>query len=282
MATPTPDLDAIAAEHYAAETAMLQIPTYTSRYPGFGYDEGYDVARRVHRLRLARGEKPVGRKIGFTNTTIWERYGVHEPMWGTMYESTCVRATGSSATCSLARYKTFCEPRIEPEIAFGLKRSLSSKDSLEEILAGIEWIAHGFEIVHTHYPGWRFEASDTKADNGLHGAYFLGDPKSPKELGAGLIEKLAGFKVELLRDGEVRDRGTGANVLGSPLSALRHLLAVLEKDRHTTTIQPGEIVTTGTLTDAQPVKPGETWTTRLEGLDLPRMHLVFEAAGNGS
>jgi 2-keto-4-pentenoate hydratase len=23
-----------------------------------------------------------GRKIGFTNRTIWERYGVHEPMWG--------------------------------------------------------------------------------------------------------------------------------------------------------------------------------------------------------
>jgi len=270
------DLDAIATEHDAVASAGRQVPAYTARYPGFSNDDGYDVARRVHRLRLARGEKPAGRKIGFTNTTIWALYDVHEPMWGTMYESTCVRAAGSAARCTLERYRTFCEPRIEPEIAFGLLRPVSSTESLEQILDGIEWIAHGFEIVHTHFPGWKFQAADTKADNGLHGAYFLGDPKSPKDMGANLIERLATFEVELMRDGEVRDRGTGANVLGSPLLALRHLLAVLEKDPHAQPLEPGEIITTGTLTDAQPVKPGETWTTRLEGLDLPGMTLAFE------
>jgi 2-keto-4-pentenoate hydratase len=66
-------------------------------------------------------------------------------------------------------------------------------------------------------------------------------------------------------------------VLGSPLSALRHLLAVLEKQPWAKPLAPGEILTTGTLTDAQPVKPGEKWHTRLEGLDLPGMVLEFDA-----
>jgi 2-oxo-3-hexenedioate decarboxylase len=272
-----PDLEALAAELKAAEDAARQLPTFTSRYPAFGNDHGYDVARRVHRRRMEEGHVPAGRKIGFTNTTIWETYGVHEPMWGTMYGSTCVRADDSAARCSLERYRSLCEPRIEPEIMFCLRRAPTSQASPEEILDCVEWMAHGFEIVHTHFPGWKFQAADTKADNGLHGALFVGAPKMPKELGSDLVAKLASFRIELLRDGEVRDRGTGANVLGSPLLALRHLLAVLEKDPKAPPLQPGEVVTTGTLTDAQPVRPGETWTTRLAGLPLPPMRLAFEA-----
>ena len=61
--------------------------------------------------RIARGWKPVGRKIGFTNRTIWERYGVHEPIWGTVYDRTLVPP---NPPVSL---KTLAQPRIEPEIS---------------------------------------------------------------------------------------------------------------------------------------------------------------------
>ncbi len=37
---------------------------------------------------MARGERPVGRKIGFTNRTIWAEYGVYAPIWGDMYDTT--------------------------------------------------------------------------------------------------------------------------------------------------------------------------------------------------
>jgi 2-oxo-3-hexenedioate decarboxylase len=37
----------------------------------------------------------------------------------------------------------------------------------------------------------------------------------------------------------------------------------------------GEIVTTGTVTRAFPVAPGETWRTELHGLDLPAMTIRF-------
>ncbi|NBO20261.1 MAG: hydratase, partial [Proteobacteria bacterium] len=39
-------------------------------------------------LRLARGERGRGFKLGFTNRSIWPIYGVYAPIWGTVYDST--------------------------------------------------------------------------------------------------------------------------------------------------------------------------------------------------
>ena len=37
----------------------------------------------------------------------------------------------------------------------------------------------------------------------------------------------------------------------------------------------GEIVSTGTLTDAHPVSPGEAWSTEFDGLPLPGLKVRF-------
>ena len=71
------------------------------------------------------------------------------------------------------------------------------------------------------------------------------------------LEQLANFEVALYRDSLLIDRGTGANVLGSPVSALKHLVALLADDPVNPPLQSGEIVSTGTLTRAFPVaQPG--------------------------
>ena len=50
--------------------------------------DAFAAADTLRRLRIARGEKPLGYKIGFTNRSIWERYGVHQPIWGPVWDST--------------------------------------------------------------------------------------------------------------------------------------------------------------------------------------------------
>jgi len=82
--------------------------------------------------------------------------------------------------------------------------------------------------------------------------------------------------VELSCDGAPRDRGAGANVLGSPLAALAHLLRVLAQLPAMPPLAAGEIVTTGTLTRALPIHAGETWSTTVEGIDLPGISASFE------
>jgi len=71
------------------------------------------------------------------------------------------------------------------------------------------------------------------------------------------------------------DRGHARNVLGGPLSALRHFVGVLAKDDVNPNLAAGEIVTTGTLTRALPIKPGETWTTTVSGIPLGSISVRF-------
>jgi 2-oxo-3-hexenedioate decarboxylase len=88
-------------------------------------------------------------------------------------------------------------------------------------------------------------------------------------------ESLSSFAVDLLRDGEVVDRGHASNVLGGPLSALRHLVELLARDPVNPPLAAGEIVTTGTLTRVPPVAPGETWMTALSDLTLGDIAVRF-------
>jgi 2-oxo-3-hexenedioate decarboxylase len=268
----TMDLDAIAAQLKSAQDAGRQIEPFTSSIPGFDLAAAYEVARRIHGVRLASGARPVGRKIGFTHPRMWSLYGVREPVWGYVYDRTLVLPWPPGGDCALGR---FVEPKIEPEVVLHFRAAPPLGGDAEAVLECDDWIAHGFEIVRSHFPGWRFGAADTVADQGLHGTLLVGDPRPVDRLGPDLAEQLANLRVTLLCDDEVRETGTGANALGSPLLAVAHLIAILETQPGSAPLGAGELITTGTLTAAFPVRPGEAWSTRIEGIDLPGLAVRF-------
>ena len=76
------DMQAIAAETFATLDTGCQIAPFPSRLSSFELDDAYRVTAAVRQMREARGEIPVGRKIGFTNRTIWAEYNVYAPIWG--------------------------------------------------------------------------------------------------------------------------------------------------------------------------------------------------------
>ena len=271
-AQPDPNaIDRIADEVVALLGTGGQIAPFSGRIPGFDLERAYAVTAAVRRRREAAGERPVGRKIGFTNRTIWARYNVHAPIWSHVYDST-VHVLRANTPFSLAGLS---EPRIEPEIVFGLGHTPQPGAEEAALLDCIDWVAHGFEIVQSVFPGWTFLAADTVAAFGLHGALLVGPrhPVTPRR--AAWAAELASFEVDLCRDGAPVDRGRAANVLGGPLSALRHLVDLLAQDKANPPLAAGEIVTTGTLTDAFAVTAGERWTTRFEGIGLDGAALTF-------
>src|SRR5260370_42701117 len=123
-------------------------------------EAGYAQARALHRDRLAQGWKRVGRKIGFPNRNLWARYGVNQPMWGTVYDRTLILAEENSASVSLAG---LAQPRIEPEICFGLKAAPRSADP-GALLASIGWGAHSIGNRQCRQPGWKVSIADSAAD----------------------------------------------------------------------------------------------------------------------
>ena len=230
---------------------------------GLALGEAYERALSVRQLRLRRGEQPRGYKIGFTNRTIWDRYRVYAPIWGAVWNTTLSFCDGAGEL-SLAGT---CQPRIEPECVFGLKATPPARAGLDDLLACIEWFAPGFEIVQSHCRDWKFTAADTVADSGLHGRLLVGPKMALAALprdAAAFDAQLAAARITLYRGDTPVDQGVGSNVLDGPLHALAHFLAALRDCPGATDLQPGDVVTTGTWTDAWPVHRGEHWRAEFD------------------
>jgi 2-keto-4-pentenoate hydratase len=243
----------------------------------------YAAALAVRAARIGGGDTPVGYKVGFTNRTIWPIYGVYAPIWGTVWRSTLSFAGAASQGEMQLMLSGFCEPRIEPEVVFGFRSPPPAGCTLGELTSAVGWVAHGFEIVHTHFPNWKFSGPQAVADGGLHGHLLVGRTVEipPGVQAEDLAAALSGIRLRLWCDGQLKDEGTGANVLDGPLQALLHFVQALRSTPGAPALAAGDVVTTGTLTNAHSVQAGQTWHTDLGmpdtgGVRLDGLKVRFE------
>src|SRR6266545_5026602 len=78
--------EAIAAEAFSALSQTRQVSPFSSRPQGLTVDDAYRATPLVRQMYEARGWRVAGRKIGFTNRTMWEQYGVYAPIWGYVFD----------------------------------------------------------------------------------------------------------------------------------------------------------------------------------------------------
>ena len=234
----------------------------------------YETALRVRALRVARGEQPLGYKVGFTNRQIWSRYNVFAPIWGCVWDRTLSHAPQGHGHIALA---TTCQPRIEPELVFGFKCAPEAGCDLQQLFDSLDWLAPGFEIVQCHLPEWKFQAAQAVADSGLHARLLLGPQQRVTNVASNakaLHRLLADTRAQLHQDGRLIDEGCGAHVLDSPLQALLHFVNELRACPGAPDIVPGDVVTTGTWTDAWPVQAGQRWQMQFS-VRLPTLEVEF-------
>ncbi len=264
----------------AARASAQQLPPLSDNAT-LSLTDGYDIGKNILDARIAQGEVPVGRKIGFTNRTIWPKYGVTEPIdkpiWAPMFDTT-VRYTKDNH--GIQSLKGAVQPRIEPEIIFKLGSAPAPDATIETIAESIEWMAHGFEIVVCPFPKWKFNAIDAIAAFGLHGSLIIGEPKmlsaaTRRNLAAVLADASVSLSCSAADSFTLRAAGFGSDVLDSPVHALWHLHQLLQTQPQFAPLAAGEIITTGTLTDAYPIEAGQTWTTAFSGVALPGLTISF-------
>lgn len=264
-ALDTADLAREIADAYAHRRVISAPPT--SRDASFDIQAGYAVEAELTRLRQAAGHTTVGRKIGFANKALWRVHKLDTLVWANMYDDT-VRYTGTSNRADLPVGR-MTSARIEPEIVFKIGRPVTSGDAAS-VLDAVEWMALGFEVIDCVYADWKFQPADFLAAYGLHAGLIVGEPRSVR---AGhmpaLVDALATFTVKLLKDGEVAAEGGGKNVLRSPARCLAEVAAASAKAE--TPLGAGEVISTGALTEYQPIAAGQTWTAIPAGLDLPEL-----------
>ena len=265
------DSTALAQELFAARASgqTIDVPP-SARDAAFDLASAYEVEAELARLRHADGHSPIGRKVGYANKAVWRVLKLETLVWAHMYDDTVRHTAANDASLSVANLRS---PKIEPEIVFKIKVPLPmGMLEASDVLDAVEWLALGFEIIDCPFPDWKFQPADFVANFGLHAALIVGDPMAivPDRMSA-IAEALAGFTVTLSKDDQPVAQGSGRNVLRSPVLCLGVLGANLS--RSADPLRAGELVSSGTLTESQPISAGEKWTATLEGLPLPPLTL---------
>jgi 2-oxo-3-hexenedioate decarboxylase len=261
------DPKALAHEIATAYADRRSIAAPSSRAGAFDVGTAYAVERELVRMRRAAGRATVGRKVGFANKAMWRVLKLDTLVWAHMYDDTVRDAPAGDATLSIAH---MFSPKIEPEIVFRLKTPLGAGEAdPAAVLAAVEWLALGFEIIDCVYPDWKFQPADFVAGYGLHAALVVG---APRRVDAGsiaaLVDALPAFKVRLLKNGELVEEGSGKNSLRSPALCLGELAGAIARQPDAEPLAPGELISSGTLTNSVPIAAGETWRAEVEGIDL--------------
>lgn len=224
----------------------------------------YAIQTRWTEMRLARGEKVVGRKIGLTSKAIQQQLGVAEPDYGSLWGASFYPAANGWVEIPAGE---FLQPRIEGEIAFLIGRPLSGPDiTPEQVLAATEACAMGIEIVASRIADWRIKLVDTIADNASYGGFTLGPwDKSMRDADLGTLA------MTIHHNGALAAEGVGAAALGHPANATAWLANKLLE--FGVALQPGDIVLSGGITKMLPVKAGDQFVFSLTG--QPQMTVKF-------
>jgi len=229
----------------------------TEQLRGIDIAGGYRAGRALHEQLVAAGFKPVGRKIGCTNTATWGKLGIDAPIVAHMYEQTVVHGAANRVDVP---WTTLHLPRIELELAFRLKVTPTPGQSLEALIDGIDWVAPAIEVVDSHVDPAVASPATILCDFGAHSSLLLGAPVALAGLPPLTPQAFADITATL-QVGETVLPGGAVHVMGNPLVSLHTAIAIAAALG--APIEAGEIVTTGALVGPVAVEAGQQWRGRV-------------------
>src|SRR3954470_12103979 len=232
-----------------ARTSTTAIPQLSDDLPDLDLDTGYQVQRL---LREGRGDL-IGWKLGVTSRAKQQQVGVDAPIYGFLATDHVLDLGEPLATAE------HINPRCEPEIVFVMGRDLAGAHvSSTEVLGATAGVAVGIEVLDSRYTDYKFTMPDVVADNTSAGRYVVGSAVPV----AGLDLRLVGVVLE--HNGEVVATASGAAALGHPAAAVAWLVRSLAVENEG--LRAGDIVLSGGLTAAVPVKAGDVVTATADRL----------------
>ena len=214
-------------------------------------EDAYLIQRAVVEHRVARGNARNGVKMGFTSRSKMLQMGLSDVIWGRLTRDMNVE---EGASIPFARY---VHPRVEPELAFILKKPIPARATAPEALACVEAIAPALEIIDSRYVDFKFTLTDVIADNASSSGYVIGPWCDP-------TLDFSNLGLTLNIDGRVVQVGSTAAILGHPLRSL--VAAARLSAAAGEPLQAGSVVMAGGATAAEWIKPGNSVSVEIEGL----------------
>lgn len=265
--------------------ALAEVESQASRFlaawedarpaPAIGADVSMTVARCIQR-RIVEKLAPeygriVGYKAGLTSKAVQERFGVDQPVRGTLLEG-MILADGSIIPTDFG-----ARPVWEADMLLVVADDdINEATTAEQAMAHIRGM-HAFVELPDLAIGADAKMTGTVMTAINVGArYGVAGPEVPLEPGAATVEALRDVRV-VVTDGEGKtlSENTGAATLGTPLNAVLWLISdLVESGRR---LRAGDLISVGSFSPLTPPQPGQTVIVRYEGLPgTPRVSVVFE------
>lgn len=243
----------IAARLDAAEASMTPIPQISLAHPEMTIDDAYAVQRAWTDLKLGRGRRLVGRKIGLTSRAMQQSIGITEPDYGALFDD-MVFEDGSEVPAG-----RFLAPRVEVELAFVLGSALHGPGcTIFDVLRATEYVTPALEILDARVEmtdaatGHTRTIVDTISDNAADAGIITGGRAiGPMEADLRWVAAL------LYRNGTIEESGVAAAVLNHPANGVAWLANKLAA--HGEVLQPGQVILAGSFTRAVWARPGDTF-----------------------
>jgi 2-keto-4-pentenoate hydratase len=248
------DVVSAAKSLLAAYDARVAIAPLIETYPGLTVRDAYAIQLQQVRTWTDEGRRVRGHKVGLTSAVMQRQFGVDQPDYGHLTDDMFYL---ESLPIPVDR---FISPKVEPETAFVLKKSLAGPGvNVADAISAVDYVLPALEIIDSRIRDWKISLPDTIADNASSGGVVLGSTPTPL---AALDLRLVGCVVE--QAGQIVGTGAGGAALGSPLNALVWLANTVGPLG--VVLEPGSVVLPGSITAAVSVVAGDSVTATFAGL----------------
>ncbi|CAG9614936.1 2-hydroxyhexa-2,4-dienoate hydratase [Bacillus rhizoplanae] len=239
---------------HRAEMEKHEVVRITADYPNLTVEEAYKVQQELVAIKLEQGHRIIGPKMGLTSQAKMKQMGVEEPIYGYIFDYMNISEGGT------IKMQDLIHPKVEAEIAFVLGGDIEGPGITgAQVLAATEYVVPALEIIDSRYENFRFTLPDVIADNASSSRVVFGNCLTkPERLELDLVG------VTLSINGEIKDFGAGAAVVGHPANSVAMLANMLARKGEK--LKAGDVILTGGVTGAVMLAVGDTVSAKLDGL----------------
>jgi 2-keto-4-pentenoate hydratase len=234
----------------AQELARRMLADYDARTPGRLFAESlalttlqaYDLQEEIARLREERGENVIGYKVGCTSRAIQQQLGIHEPIYGRIFD------TGQVASGTQLSHARYANLAVEGELAIRLATDLTEA-SLASDECG-DMIASIFPVIELHHYVLRSPlpcCQELIASNGMHAGFVSAEQPRFQPL-------VSAHRLTLRINDETCDACDHPWTMAGPMASLRWLATRLGGSN--VRLTRGQVILTGSPLPLRPVGPG--------------------------
>ena len=236
-----------------AELTKTPIRMLSLTYPGITIDEAYAIQRAWIALKLAKGRRIKGHKIGLTSKAMQNAVGINEPDFGALLDDMFYYDGQDIPT------DRFIGTRVEAELAFVLKHRLTGPEcTIFDVLNATDYVTPALEILDTRVQRLDPETKatrkvmDTIADNAANAALVVGGrPFKPDAIDLHWVPVLC------FRNGQLEETGVAAGVLNHPANGVAWLANRLHA--HGVALEPGQLILSGSFIRPIDARKGDTF-----------------------